>query len=191
MSETQGGGGEGFPPGSPPQHQPYGPFPAAPPRATPVERPAPVQRAAFAWWGAVACWFLGSLLSQVLDGNLFQFTTFRSVRLGDGTVVTRTTEGPLPVGVAVVTFLLLGALWALLVYGMYRGAGWARTLLAIFGVLGILNVVLQLIMLTTADPMNGGNIAHLVFYLGVLGLSIAGFFLMFRDGAAPFFVKRR
>lgn len=52
-------------------------------------------------------------------------------------------------------------------------------------------MVLQLIMLTTADPMNGGDIAHLVFFLGVLGRSIAGFVLMFRDGAAPFFVKRR
>jgi hypothetical protein len=191
MSETQGGGGEGFLPGPPPQHQPYGQFPAAPPQATRVERPAPVQRAAFAWWGAVVCWFLGSLLSQVLGGTLFHFTTHQSVRLGDGTVETSTTEGPLPVGAAVVPFLLLGALWALLVYGMYRGAGWARTLLAIFGVLGILNVVVQLIGLTTAGLTNGGNLAHLVFYLGVLVLSIAGFVLMFRDGAAPFFVKRR
>ncbi|MBE8516217.1 hypothetical protein ILP97_01560 [Amycolatopsis sp. H6(2020)] len=56
--------------------------------------------------------------------------------------------------------------------------------------LGILNVALQLIMLTTADPMNGGDIPPLVFFLGLLGLSIAGFVLMFRDGAAPFFVKR-
>jgi len=191
MSETQGGGGEGIPPGPPPQYWPYGHFPAAPPQATRVERPAPVQRAAFAWWGAVVCYFLGSLLSQVLGGNLFQFTTHQSVRLGDGTVVTRTTEGPLPLGAALVPLLLLGALWALLVYGMYRGAGWARSLLAIFGVLGILNVVVQLIGLATADPMNGGDIAHLLFYLGVLVLSIAGFVLMYRDGATPFFAKRR
>lgn len=191
MSEAQGGGGERFPLGPPPEHHPYGHFPAAPPGQAPVERPAPVRRAAFAWWGAVGCWFAGSLLSQVLNGTLFRFTTFRSVRLGDGTVVTRATEGPLPLGAAMLPLLLLGAMWALLVYGMYRGARWARTLLAIVGVLGILNVVVQLLMLTTADLTNGGNIAHLVFFLGALGLSLAGFVLMYRDGAAPFFVKRR
>jgi hypothetical protein len=183
---------EGFPPGPP---QPYGGFPPAPPpyagpNARP-ERPREVRRAAFAWWAAVACWFLGSLSSQVLGGNVLRFTTFRSVRTGDGTVVTSATEGPLPAGIAVVTFLVLGALWALLVYGMYRGARWARILLAILGVLGILNVVLQLIAVAGADGMNGGDLAHLLFFLGTLVLSITGFVLMFKDGAVPYFAKRR
>ena len=167
MSETQGGG-EGFPPGS----NPYGHFPAAPPYAQRPARPEPVRRAAFAWWGAVACWFLGSLLSQLMDS-------------------TRMTPGPLPTDIAVLTFLLPGALWALLVYGMFRGAGWARTALAIAGVLGILNLVIQLLVLAGADPMRGGDLAHLVFFLGALVLSVAGFVLMYRDGTAPFFVRRR
>jgi|1185.fasta_scaffold522000_1 hypothetical protein len=193
MPETQGGG-EGVPPVPPPEFHPYGQFPAAPPhvhQAARPERPATVRRAAFAWWGAVACWFLGSLLSQLLDSTLFRFTISESVWDGAGTVVTRTTQGPLPTEVAVVTFLLPGALWALLVYGMYRGAVWARKLLAISGVLGILNVVIQLLVLAGADPMQSGDLAHLAFYLGALVLSIAGFVLMYRDEAVPFFVKRR
>ncbi|WP_372664312.1 hypothetical protein [Amycolatopsis kentuckyensis] len=167
MSETQGDG-EGFSPGS----NPYGHFPAAPPYAHQPARPEPVRRAAFAWWGGVACWFLGSLLSQLLDS-------------------TRMAPGPLPVDIAVLTFLLPGALWALLVYGMYRGAGWARKVLAIAGVLGIFNVVFQLLWLATADPMLGGDVAHLGFFLAALGLSITGFVLMYRDGTAPYFVRRR
>ncbi|MGK3208751.1 hypothetical protein [Amycolatopsis sp. MEPSY49] len=191
MSETQGGG-EGFPPVPPPQAQPYGRFPPAPPDPLArVERPEPVRRAAFAWWGAVGCWFLGSLLSQLLDSTLFRFTTSESVSAGDGTVVTRTVQGPLPTEIAVLTFLLPGALWALLVYGVYRGAGWARKLLAICGVLGILNVVIQLIALAGADPMRSGDVTHLVFFLGTLGLSITGFVLMYREGTEPYFVRRR
>ncbi|MCR6485808.1 hypothetical protein M8542_23565 [Amycolatopsis sp. OK19-0408] len=182
MAESQGGG-EGIPPRY---------FPPAPPyAAAPVERPEPVRRAAFAWWGAVVCWFLGSLLSQLLDSTLFRFTMTESGSAGDGSVVTRTTQGPLPADIAVVTFLLLGGLWALLVHGMYRGAGWARRLLAIAGVLGVLNVVIQLLVLASADPMRSGDIAHLVFFLGTLGLSITGWVLMYRDGAAPYFVRRR
>lgn len=190
MSESQGGGGD-FPPGPPPQ--PHGPFPDAPPHpygAAPVARPEPVRRAAFAWWGAVACWFLGSLLGQLLDSTLFRFTTTVSVRSGDGTTVTRTV-GSLPVEVAVFTFLVPAALWALLVYGVYRGAAWARKLLAIAGVLGILTVLFQLLYLATADPMKSGDLAHLVFFLATLGLSITGFVLMYRDAATPYFVKRR
>lgn len=186
MSETQGDGG-GFPPGS----NPYGRFPPAPPSAHRPARPAPVRRAAFAWWGAVACWFLGSLLSQLLDSTLFRFTMSESVPASDGSVVTRTVQGPLPTDIAVLTFLLPGALWALLVYGVYRGASWARKVLAIAGVLGILNVVIQLVVLAGADPMRGGDLAHLGFFLGALGLSITGFVLMYRDGTAPYFVRRR
>ncbi|MGW5718204.1 hypothetical protein ACWEVP_18705 [Amycolatopsis sp. NPDC003865] len=167
MSESQGGG-EGFSPGP----NPYGHFPPAPPDARQPARPEPVRRAAFAWWGAVACWFLGSLLGQLLDS-------------------TRMAPGSLPADIAVLTFLLPGALWALLVHGVYRGAGWARKVLAIVGVLGILNVVIQLLVLAGADPMRSGDIAHLVFFLATLVLSITGFVLMYRDGTAPYFVRRR
>jgi hypothetical protein len=199
MSETQGGG-EGFspvPPSQPPQHQPYGQFPAAPPypyQAAPPERPAAVRQAAFAWWGAVVCWFLGSLLSQVLGGHVagtIRFTSSRSVRLADGTVLTQSTQSLLPTPVAVVAFVVLGGLWALLVYGVYRGAGWARIVLAILGALGVLNVLIQLLSALTTPEQNTGDILQAVFFLAVLALSIAGFVRMFRADASPFFVRRR
>ncbi|WIV61599.1 hypothetical protein [Amycolatopsis nalaikhensis] len=131
------------------------------------------------------------MLSQALDGNLIRFTSYRSERAGDGTVLTTTTVAPLPVGVAVFTFLLLGGLWALLVFGMYHGASWARALLAVFAVLGTFVVVGQLIGLAAQDEMNGGDLAHLVFFLATLVLTIAGWVLMYRDGAKPYLVKRR
>ncbi|MEV4150268.1 hypothetical protein AB0J40_41890 [Amycolatopsis sp. NPDC049691] len=195
MSETQGGG-EGFSPVPPPQPQPYGQFPAAPPYAQPVrpERPATVRLAAFAWWGAVACWFLGSLLSQLLGGHVagtVRFTSSRSVRLPDGTVLTQSTNSLLPTPVAVVAFLVLGGLWALLVYGVYRGVNWTRILLAVLGALGTLNVLVQLLSALTTEEQNTGDILQVVFFLAVVVLSITGFVRMFRADASPFFVRRR
>jgi hypothetical protein len=193
MSETRGGG-EAVPPRQTP---PSGGFPAAPPgsgRAAPAERPVPVRRAAFAWWGATACWFLGSLLSQVLGGHVassFRLTTAQPVPAGDGSVLTRTVESPIPTAVAVLAFLICGGLWALLVYGVYRGAGWARVLLAVLGVLGVLNVLLQLIAAVTAPGRNAGDLLHGLFFLGVLGLSVTGLVLMFRAEAGPYFTRRR
>ncbi|MFJ9780335.1 hypothetical protein ACIRSS_12170 [Amycolatopsis sp. NPDC101161] len=196
MSETQGGG-EGFPPVPPPQPQPYGQFPAAPPYAyqpARPERPATVRLAAFAWWGAVLCWFLGALLSQLLGGHVagsFRFTSSRSVRLDDGTVLTQSTQSLLPTPVAAVAFLILGGLWALLVYGVFRGANWARILLAVLGALGIANVSLQLIAALDAPGQNTGDILQVLFFIGVLVLSIFGYVRMFRAEASPYFVRRR
>jgi len=195
MSETQGGG-EGYPPVPPPQPQPYGQLPAAPPYAQPVrpERPATVRLAAFAWWGAVACWFLGSLLSQLLGGHVagtVRFTSSRSVRLPDGTVLTQSTNSLLPTPVAVVAFLVLGGLWALLVYGVYRGVNWTRILLAVLGALGTLNVLVQLLSALTTEEQNTGDILQVVFFLAVVVLSITGFVRMFRADASPYFVRRR
>lgn len=196
MSETQGGG-EGFSPVPPPQPQPYGQFPAAPPHAYQAvrpERPATVRQAAFAWWAAVGCWFLGSLLSQLLGGHVagsIRFTSSRSVRLPDGTVLTQSSQSLLPTPVAVVAFLVLGGLWALLVYGMYRGANWARIVLAVLGALGIINVLIQLLSALTTEEQNTGDILQVVFFLAVVALSITGFVRMFRADASPYFVRRR
>lgn len=197
MSETQGGG-EGFPPGPPPQQPlPYGQFPAAPPyppRAAPVTRPEPVKRAALAWWAAVTCWFLGSLLSQLLGGHVagnLRFTSSRSVRVDDSTVLTQSTDNLLPTPVAVVAFVIFGGLWALLVYAMYRGQGWARVTLGVLGALGILNVLLQLLAALTTPQQNTGDILQVVFFLAVVVLSISGFVLMFRRENNLYFVKRR
>jgi hypothetical protein len=159
-----------------------------------VARPATVRNATRAWWAATVCWFLGSVLSQALDGHVsssFQFTTSRSVQNGDGSVLTQTTASPLPLAVSIVAFLIFAGLWALLVYGMYRGANWARIVLAVVGVLGILNLVLQVIAALTAEGLNAGDLLHGLFFLAALGLSIAGYVLMFRADSSPYFTRRR
>ncbi|MFJ7216310.1 hypothetical protein [Amycolatopsis sp. NPDC098790] len=192
MSESQGGG-EGFPP-VPPHPHPYGHFPPAPPYAPRPERPATVRQAAFAWWGAVGCWFLGASLSQLLGGHVggsFRFTSWRSVELPDGTVLTQTSESLLPTPVAVVAFLVLGGLWALLVYGVYCGAKWTRIMLAVIGALGIANVLIQLVGALDAPEQNTGDVLQALFFIGVLVLSIFGYVRMFRAGASPYFVRRR
>lgn len=169
MSETQGAG-EDFPPGSP-QPSPSGQVP-----------PEPVGRAALAWWGAVVCWFLGSLLSRLTGGHVAGNIRFTSARAGDDL---------LPAPIAVIAFVILAGLWALLVYGMFRGANWARILLSGLGVVGIVNVLIQMLAALTTPEQNTGDILQAVFFLAVVGLSIAGFVLMFRRDTALYFIKRR
>jgi hypothetical protein len=140
----------------------------------------PVRRAAFAWWGATACWFLGSLLGTLLGGHV-----------AAGTGVSRTTRDVLPTPVAVLVFVVLAGLWALLVHGMYRGAGWARIVLAVAGALGILNVVARLFVAFTATGQNTGDVVQVLLFVVALGLSMAGFVLMFRADAGPYFAGRR
>ncbi|MGW4519471.1 hypothetical protein [Amycolatopsis sp. NPDC004378] len=109
-------------------------------------------RAAFAWWGATACWFAGSLLG------------------GRRTPV----EAAVPLPVAVLVYVLGAGLWALLVYGLHRGVKGARTTLAVVGVLGIADLVVQLV----ADFALGAGL-HGGFFLAALVLSLAGYVLMF------------
>jgi branched-subunit amino acid ABC-type transport system permease component len=130
------------------------------------EPPVPVRRAAFAWWGATACWFLGSLLGRLL---------------GERDALPATS---LPTPVAVLAFVIAGGLWASLVYGVYRGARWARVVLAIVGTLGVLDLVLQLFTLFASSARDTGDLVRGLAFLLSLGLSLAGFTLMFRTDAA-------
>lgn len=143
----------------------------------------PVRRAAFAWWGAAACWFAGSLLGTLLGGHVV-------AGIGTGSALSRTARDVLPVPVAALVFVVLAGLWALLVHAMYRGAGWARILLAVVGALGILNVVLSLFAAFTATGRNTGDVVQELFFLAALVLSMAGFVLMFRADAGPYFGGR-
>jgi hypothetical protein len=150
------------------------------------EPPVPVRRAAFAWWGATACWFLGSLLGRVLGGHATP---------GAGTGGTGERDAllaaTLPTPVAVLAFVLAAGLWASLVYGVHRGAGWARVVLAIAGAVGIFDLVLQLFALVASSARDTGDVVRGLAFLLVLGLSMAGFTLMFRADAAPYFARRR
>jgi hypothetical protein len=148
------------------------------------EPPVPVRRAAFAWWGATACWFLGSLLGRLLGGHATPGVGAGGTGERDALLAVT-----LPAPVAVLAFVVAAGLWALLVYGMYLGAGWARVVLAIAGALGILDVVLQLFALVAASARDTGDLLRALAFLLVLGLSMAGFTLMFRADAAPYFKR--
>ncbi|WP_329055911.1 hypothetical protein OG738_20005 [Amycolatopsis sp. NBC_01488] len=108
-------------------------------------------RAAFAWWGATACWFLGSLLG------------------GRRSAV----EAAVPLPVAILAYVVGAGLWALLVYGGYRGVKGTRAALAIVGSLGIVDLVVQLF-----GDVAMGAVLHGAFFLAALLLSAAGFVLL-------------
>lgn len=110
-------------------------------------------RAAFAWWGATACWFLGSLLG------------------GRRTAV----EAALPLPVAVLAYVVCAGLWALLVYGAYRGVKGTRTALAVVGALGVVDLVVQLF-----GDLATGAVLHGAFFLAALVLAGAGYVLLFK-----------
>jgi hypothetical protein len=150
------------------------------------EPPVPVRRAAFAWWGATACWFLGSLLGRLLGGHATPGLGTDGV--GDRDALLATT---LPAPVAVLAFVIAAGLWASLVYGVYRGAGWARVVLAIVGAVAIFDLVLQLFAVFASSVQDTGDLVRGLAFLLVLGLSLAGFTLMFRTDASPYFARRR
>jgi hypothetical protein len=117
---------------------------------------SPAPSAAFAWWGATACWFFGTLAGRLA---------------GSHAAVT----GAVPLPVAVLVFAVCAGLWAALVLGVHRGARGARPALAVAGGLGIVNLVAQLVGDVVArDAVHGG------FFLAALVLSGAGFTLLFR-----------
>jgi hypothetical protein len=112
--------------------------------------------AAFAWWGATACWFLGTLAGRLT---------------GSHTAIT----GAVPLPVAVLLFAGCAGLWALLVLAAHRGLKGARPVLAVAGGLGIVDLVVQLV----GDVVTR-NLVHGVLFLAALVLAGAGFTLMFR-----------
>ncbi|WP_103350928.1 hypothetical protein [Amycolatopsis sp. CA-128772] len=112
--------------------------------------------AALAWWGATACWFLGTLAGRLT---------------GSHTAIT----GAVPLPVAVLLFAGCAALWALLVYAAYRRVKGAHPVLAVAGGLGVVDLVVQLVGdVVTRNFVHGG------FFLAALVLAGAGFTRMFR-----------
>ncbi|MEV4055027.1 hypothetical protein AB0J55_27830 [Amycolatopsis sp. NPDC049688] len=111
---------------------------------------------ALAWWGAAACWFLGTLAGR-LTGSRAELT------------------GGIPLPVAVLLFAVCAGLWALLVFAAHRGLPGARLVLAVAGGLGIVDLVVQLV----GDVVTG-NFVHGAFFLAALVLAGTGFTLLFR-----------
>jgi hypothetical protein len=116
----------------------------------------PAPRAALAWWGATACWFLGSVLSRVLG---------RPTEL----------EAAVPVPVALLAYVLVTALWATLVHGVHRGVPAAHVTLAVVGALGVVDLVLQL-----AGDVVASDFLHGAFFLAALVLSVVGYVLLLK-----------
>jgi hypothetical protein len=114
--------------------------------------------AALAWWGATACWFLGTLAGRLT---------------GSHTALT----GAVPLPVALLVFGVCAGLWAALVHAAYRGLKGARPALAVLGGLGVVDLAVQLV----GDVM-ARDLVHGGLFLAALVLSAAGFTLMFRPG---------
>ncbi|KDN20613.1 hypothetical protein [Amycolatopsis rifamycinica] len=113
--------------------------------------------AALAWWGATACWFLGTLAGRLT---------------GRHTAIT----GAVPLPVAVLVFALCAGFWAALVQMAYRGVHGARAGLAVAGALGVVNLVVQL-----AGDVIARDVVHGGLFLAALVLSAAGLTLMARS----------
>ncbi|MEU4246251.1 hypothetical protein AB0F15_02455 [Amycolatopsis sp. NPDC026612] len=113
--------------------------------------------AAFAWWGATVCWFLGTVAGR-LTGRHQEITA------------------AVPLPVALLVFAVCAGLWAVLVFAAHRGVGGARAVLAVAGGLGLVDLVVQLV----GDVVTR-NLVHGGFFLAALVLSGAGFTLMFRS----------
>ncbi len=113
--------------------------------------------AAFAWWGATACWFVGTLAGR-LTGRRGEITA------------------AVPLPVALLVFVVCAGLWAVLVFAAYRGVGGARAVLAVAGGLGVVDLVVQLV-----GDIATRNFGHGGFFLAALVLSGAGLTLMFRS----------
>lgn len=114
------------------------------------------QSAALAWWGATACWFLGTLAGR-LTGRHTEIT------------------GAVPLPVAVFVFAVCAGLFALLVHAAHRGLKGARPALAVIGGLGVVDLVAQL-----AGDVLARDLLHGGLFLAALVLSGAGFTRMFR-----------
>ncbi|WP_410674875.1 hypothetical protein [Amycolatopsis sp. cmx-4-68] len=112
--------------------------------------PTRAPRAALAWWGATACWFLGSLLGRPAPA-----------------------EAAVPGPVAVLAFTVAAGLFALLVYGVHRGVRGTRVALGVAGALGIADLVLQL-----ARDAGEHDYVHGAFFLAALVLAVTGLVLL-------------
>ncbi|SEF26201.1 hypothetical protein SAMN05421837_103127 [Amycolatopsis pretoriensis] len=110
-------------------------------------------RAALAWWGATACWFLGSLLG------------------GRRTPA----EAAVPLPVAILAYVVGAGLFALLGYGVHRGVKGTRVASAIVGGLGIVVLVRQL-----AEDLATGAVVHGAFFLAALLLAATAVVLLLR-----------
>jgi hypothetical protein len=115
------------------------------------------QSAALAWWGATACWFLGTLAGRLT---------------GRHTAIT----GAVPFPVAVLVFAVCAGLFAALVHAACRGLKGARPALAVIGGLGVVDLVVQLV-----GDVVAREVVHGGLFLAALVLSGAGFVLMFRS----------
>ncbi|MFB9682573.1 hypothetical protein [Amycolatopsis plumensis] len=113
--------------------------------------------AALAWWGATACWFLGTLAGR-LTGHRSEVT------------------GAVPLPVAVLVFAVCAGAFALLVHAARRGVKGAHPALAVAGGLGVVDLVIQLVGDVVARDFGHGGL-----FLAALVCSGAGFRLMFRS----------
>ncbi|HKN51655.1 MAG TPA: hypothetical protein VJX66_04095 [Amycolatopsis sp.] len=187
MSETPGGGeGSAIPP-EPQQssvQQPYASYPAAPGRPS---RPATVSSAAMLWWAATATWLLGAVLGLLLGGRTAAQLNLNGNSTGG---VDPATLKSVAIVIAIVVLVVLAGLWALLVLGMRNGAAWARILLTIVGVLGLLSTLFAAVQsFIGSGDTQVGDIVQGVFDLATFVLALFGMIRMFSKEAGPYFSR--
>jgi hypothetical protein len=140
-------------------------------------RPLLVERSARGWWLALACWFAGSALGQVLHSPAAVGFHYRYI---DGAGAVRLDDWALPGPLAVVLFGLLAVFLASLVLPMRDGAGWARTLLTVLAIPLAAVVVWQIARCLFTGVADGVGVGQGLLGLVALGVLPGAVGMMYR-----------
>jgi hypothetical protein len=104
--------------------------------------------AILAWSVAIACWLAAGILMQQLRGPIALATTsssFTPYLDGNDHLAfnTHVTTSPVSIGLALLFYGALSAMWAVLVAFVARGANWARITQTVLGAIGGAVVLMQ------------------------------------------------
>lgn len=161
------------------------------PETKPDERPIDVEAARQLWWAATVLWLIGALTSMML---LFDMRE----ALLDPAVEAMAPDIERPSDLMVVLSMIpafamiigLAAVFMWVVRRMHAGAGWARVVLTVFGVLMVLNALPGLWSLTDAMSTTGlvGVIGTVCGILQALAAA-AAIVLMYRPDSNAHFSR--
>lgn len=172
-------------------------FPNQPelPAADGPDRPRTIDLAVLFSLTAVAAEFVANVAGQVLHSGAALTYTYTSGQTqfdgGQSVTYAQTNTGPMPLGAALIGFVITAGLWVLLIGLLRNGANWARVLLTIFGVLGVLAELADIVGALGTSPQNAGGIIQGGLGLAVVFLVVLALVLMYRRPANDFFRLRR
>ncbi len=161
----------------------YGAFPPPPPSegygqaVTPAEPPPAIKTSVNIVWALVAVAVLNTILTLVLLDDVIKSSGL------DMTTAEEDTARSGAVIVAIVVFLIFGALWILLGIFLRKGASWARIVLTVLAALGL---VVGLFGLTRDQPA-----VFLLLSLVQLALFVALLVFMWRPESSQYIAAQR